>query len=69
MQGRCSLTRYADDFVMVFQNPDDCRRVERVLPKRFGVYGLTLHPGKDAENRLSGSTPERKQTSWTSDQL
>ncbi|WBA80928.1 group II intron reverse transcriptase/maturase [Endozoicomonas sp. GU-1] len=46
IQGRCSLTRYADDFVMVFQNPDDCRRIERVLPERFSVYGLTLHPEK-----------------------
>ncbi len=43
MQGRCSLTRFADDFVMVFQNVDDCCRVERVLPRRLGVYGLTLH--------------------------
>ena len=46
MQGRCSLTRFADDFVMVFQNFDDCCRVERVLPERLGVYGLTLHPEK-----------------------
>ena len=35
MQGRCSLTRFADDFVMVFENHDDCRRVEKVLPKRL----------------------------------
>ncbi len=46
MQGRCSLTRFADDFVMVFQNFDDCCRVECVLPERLGVYGLTLHPEK-----------------------
>ncbi|MBO9492484.1 hypothetical protein J7438_00015 [Thalassotalea sp. G20_0] len=37
---------FADDFVMVFQNFDDCCRVERVLPKRLGGYGLTLHPEK-----------------------
>ena len=59
MQGRCSLTRYADDFVMVFQNPDDCRRVERVLPKRFGVYGLTLHPEKT--QRIDFRVPHRKE--------
>lgn len=46
MQGRCSLTRFADDFVMVFENHDDCRRVEKVLPKRFERYKLTLHPEK-----------------------
>ena len=26
MRGRCSLTRFADDSVMVFDNHDDCRR-------------------------------------------
>lgn len=46
MRGRCSLTRFADDFVMVFENHDDCRRVEEVLAKRFQRYKLTLHPEK-----------------------
>lgn len=46
MWGRCSLTRFADDFVMVFANPEDCRRVEAVLPKRFERFGLKLHPEK-----------------------
>ena len=46
MQGRCSLTRYCDDFVMVFEEYMDCHRVEKVLPKRFGKFGLTLHPEK-----------------------
>ena len=46
MRGRCSLTRFADDSVMVFDNHDDCRRVEEVLPKRFERYGLKLHPEK-----------------------
>ena len=46
MQGRCSLTRFADDFVVVFQSFEDCCRVERVLPKRFERYGLKLHPEK-----------------------
>ncbi|MFI5297139.1 MAG: hypothetical protein ACHREM_03495 [Polyangiales bacterium] len=35
-----------DDFVMVFSNKDDARRVYEVLPKRFEKYGLTLHPEK-----------------------
>jgi group II intron reverse transcriptase/maturase len=46
LYGRCSLTRYCDDFVMVFERYDDCCRVERVLPKRFERFGLTLHPEK-----------------------
>jgi len=46
LQGHASLIRYADDFVMVFSNEEDARRVLDVLPKRFGKYGLALHPDK-----------------------
>ena len=38
--------RCADDFVMVFSEEADARRVHEVLPKRFGRYGLKLHPEK-----------------------
>jgi group II intron reverse transcriptase/maturase len=46
LKGRAFLVRYADDAVMVFQVEQDARRVLDVLPKRFGKYGLTLHPEK-----------------------
>ena len=46
LQGRARLIRYADDMVMVFEREDDARLVFRVLPKRFGKYGLALHPDK-----------------------
>jgi group II intron reverse transcriptase/maturase len=46
LQGRAFLIRYADDFVMVFSHEEDARRVMAVLPKRFGRYGLALHPDK-----------------------
>jgi RNA-directed DNA polymerase len=46
LRGRAFLIRYADDFVMGFACAEDARRVLEVLPKRFGRYGLTLHPGK-----------------------
>jgi RNA-directed DNA polymerase len=46
LTGRAFLIRYADDAVLVFQNEADARRVLAVLPKRFGKYGLTLHPEK-----------------------
>jgi len=45
-KGRAFLVRYADDFLMGFACADDARRVLAVLPKRFGRYGLTLHPDK-----------------------
>ena len=44
--GRAFLVRYADDAVLVFEFEADARRVMEVLPKRFGRYGLALHPEK-----------------------
>jgi RNA-directed DNA polymerase len=46
LKGRAHLIRYADDAVLVFEREGDARRVLEVLPKRFGKYGLTLHPEK-----------------------
>jgi RNA-directed DNA polymerase len=46
LKGRAYLVRYADDFVIGFTEEEDARRVMQVLPKRFGRYGLTLHPDK-----------------------
>ncbi|NUQ62064.1 MAG: hypothetical protein HUU20_06230 [Pirellulales bacterium] len=36
----------ATRLVILFTYEDDSRRVLEVLPKRFGRYGLTLHPDK-----------------------
>lgn len=46
LRGGAQLIRYADDAVIVFQLEADAHRVLEVLPKRFGKYGLTLHPEK-----------------------
>lgn len=46
LKDRAALFRYADDAVMLFSCEADARRVMKVLPKRFGKYGLTLHPDK-----------------------
>ena len=46
MKGRAFMVRYADDAVLVFEREADARRVLEVLPKRFGRYGLELHPDK-----------------------
>jgi group II intron reverse transcriptase/maturase len=40
------LIRFADDFVVGFRDYRDAQRVMEVLPKRFGKYGLTIHPDK-----------------------
>lgn len=46
LRGRAHLVRYADDFVILFTHEGDARRVREVLPKRFGKFGLALHPDK-----------------------
>ena len=44
--GDAFLIRFADDFAIVCARERDARRVMDVLPKRFGRFGLTLHPEK-----------------------
>jgi group II intron reverse transcriptase/maturase len=46
LKGKAFLVRYADDAVLVFALREDAERVMAVLPKRFGKYGLTVHPEK-----------------------
>lgn len=53
LRGRAFLIRYADDFVLAFTHEEDARRVLAVLPKRFGKYGLALHPDKTRLIELS----------------
>ena len=57
LKGRASLIRYADDAVLVFEVEGDARRVLDVLPKRFGKYGLTLHPEKTRLVPFQGRPP------------
>ena len=46
LRGRAQIVRYADDFVLAFENRDDAERVMAVLPKRFHRYGLELNQEK-----------------------
>jgi group II intron reverse transcriptase/maturase len=46
LRGRATLIRYADDFIIGFEQEDDARRVMAILGKRLGRFGLTLHPDK-----------------------
>jgi RNA-directed DNA polymerase len=46
LRGRAFPVRYADDIVVLFERREDAERFLEVLPKRFGKYGLTLHPDK-----------------------
>ena len=57
LSGPAHLIRFADDFVLVFQEEADARRVLEVLPKRFGKYGLSLHPDKTRLLRFERPKP------------
>jgi group II intron reverse transcriptase/maturase len=46
LRGKAFIIRYADDAVLGFERVEDAQRVMAVLPKRFGKYGLALHPAK-----------------------
>jgi RNA-directed DNA polymerase len=60
LRGRAFLVRYADDFVMGFVHEEDARRVLDVLPKRFGKYGLTIHPDKTRLVRFTRPAASRQ---------
>jgi RNA-directed DNA polymerase len=46
MKGKSFLIRWADDFIIAFENKTDAERVMKVLPERFNKYKLNLHPDK-----------------------
>ena len=46
MQGRCFVTRFADDCIIGFELEADAHRVMEVLPKRFARFRLTIPPEK-----------------------
>lgn len=65
LAGRAYLIRYADDFVIGFADENDARRVMDVLPKRFGKYGLKIHPDKTRLVRFC-KPPDRDDSSGRS---
>lgn len=46
LKGRSFLVRFADDFILGCEVEADAHRLIRVIPKRFGKFGLTIHPDK-----------------------
>jgi len=56
LTGRSFIVRYADDFVLGFENRNDVERVMSVLSKRFAKYNLELHPEK---TKIINLTSER----------
>jgi group II intron reverse transcriptase/maturase len=46
LKGRTLWVRFADDFILGFENPEDAAKVQAVLFRRFEKYGLQRHTGK-----------------------
>lgn len=45
-KGEVYLIRYADDFLVMFQNENEARAFMKILPKRFAKFGLELEMSK-----------------------
>lgn len=63
LSGRAHMVRYADDAVLLLAREEDARRLMSVLPKRFGRFGLTLHPQKT--RLLEFCRPDRRKSDGT----
>ena len=64
-----SEDRFADDALIVCASQSDAQRIMAVLPKRFGKYGLTLHPHTTRVIRFTrlprhGRGRRRDQEAW-----
>lgn len=46
MEKRVHLVRYCDDFLILCESYNDCRRIYKVLGKRLVKFDLELHPKK-----------------------
>ena len=56
-RGEVDIVRYADDFVMSFEDGRDARSMRAALAKRLGSFGLELHPDCGANKTLRASLP------------
>lgn len=46
LKGRCFIVRFVDDFVIGCEYEADAKGLMEVLPKRFALYDLAIHPTK-----------------------
>jgi RNA-directed DNA polymerase len=67
MKQRCSLVRYADDFVMMFEDYGDSQRVPRVLAKRMARFGLAVNEAKTRMVDFRFKKPQGRHWSCTTE--
>ena len=66
LKGEMFFIRFADDFIIGFEDREDAQRVYQTLPKRFKKFGLTIHPEK---TRLMNFSPANRGETRTFDFL
>ena len=55
-RGEAYMVRYADDFVVCFEHPEDAKRLEPALEERLAAFGLELEPDKKPGRSRSART-------------
>jgi len=60
LKARSLLIRYADDYILAFQNHRDARALYGSLPARLKKFGLTVAPEKTALTRFSRFRPSMR---------
>ncbi|HLR25031.1 MAG TPA: reverse transcriptase domain-containing protein [Fodinibius sp.] len=53
LEANSKIIRFSDDFLLLFNNKSDAKRIMKVLPKCLGKYGLSLHPEKPSLIKLT----------------
>jgi group II intron reverse transcriptase/maturase len=53
LSSKAHLVRYADDFVILFQNPDDMNEMQALLTARFAQFGLAIAEEKTHKTDLT----------------
>ena len=64
-RGDVIIMRFADDFVVGFEHRDDAERFLAELRERFAEFGLELHAGEDAADRVRTVRRRDEPGAWT----
>jgi RNA-directed DNA polymerase len=63
-RGDVIVVRYADDLVVGFQNRADAQRFLAQFRERLVRFGLELHSGQDATDRVRAVRRPRPKAAW-----
>jgi group II intron reverse transcriptase/maturase len=69
LKGRCFIIRFVDDFVIGCEYEADAKGLMEVLPKRFALYDLAIHPTKTKMVRFGKPKSDRAPETETFDFL